>query len=56
MFLCYILGTFLHMILDIICMWLCERHYARKCGYDCDKCKNWHCQYHECQRKRNKKG
>lgn len=45
----YIIAITIHMILDILMMYICERYYARKCKYNCDECKNWHCQYHECQ-------
>lgn len=27
---------------------------AKKCKYNCDKCKNWNCYHHYCERKRNK--
>lgn len=46
----------IYLILDILLMYFCERYFARKCNYDCTKCKNWHCQYLECERKRKKEG
>lgn len=44
----------LWVLFDIVLMYITEHYYAKKCNYDCSKCKNWHCQYHECESKRNK--
>ena len=48
----YLLGTTLFCLLDTFTNFLCERRYSRKCGYVCNKCKNWRCSYHYCRRKR----
>lgn len=53
-FLQFIFGSFLFFVVDCIQFAFYGRFYARKACYDCSKCKNWHCQYFECQRKKSK--
>lgn len=50
----YFFASFFGFLYDIVLMYIAEHYYAKKCHYDCSKCKNWHCQYHECESKRNK--
>ena len=41
-------------ILEIIKSIITYRYLAKKCNYDCDKCKCISCPYHYCERKRVK--
>ena len=49
-----IVAIFFWFLYDVLLFYLTDRFYAKKCRYDCSKCKNWHCQYHECEGKRRK--
>lgn len=49
-----LIGCILWFIVDVLQFYFTERYFAKKCNYDCSKCKNWHCQYHSCERKKHK--
>ena len=49
-----LVGGIIWFCYDMILWYITEHYFAKKCNYDCSKCKNWHCQYHECERKRQK--
>ena len=34
--------------MDLFCQWYC----AKKCKYDCSKCRNWRCYKHWCYKQR----
>lgn len=40
--------SFFDMLVDNFC----QNREAKKCNYDCDKCKNWRCYSNYCKRKR----
>lgn len=49
----YLISMFIIMIIDIVFGAILEKHYlSKKCKYNCDKCKNWKCYKHYCDRKR----
>lgn len=50
----FILGTFLFFLYDNFLFHITALFYSKKCKYDCDSCKNWHCYYHSCKKKRDK--
>lgn len=31
-----------------------RNHWKKQCGYNCDKCKVWDCEYHVCRYKKEK--
>ena len=37
---------------DMLVLTAIHKHNAKKCKYDCEKCKNWDCMKLECDRKR----
>lgn len=41
--------------LDILLDNLFQNIEAKKCNYDCSKCKNWRCYSNYCKRKRGEK-
>lgn len=47
-----IFGTILWCFQDILFFYIMSVHYSKKCGYDCSKCKDWHCNAHYCAKKR----
>ena len=38
--------------LDLVIDTLFQAYDAKKCNYDCSKCKNWRCYSNYCKRKR----
>ena len=49
----YLICMFILMITDIVFGAILEKYYlAKKCEYDCYKCKNWKCYKHYCDKKR----
>lgn len=50
----FILGTLFCTIYDIILFKMTEKKYAKKCNYDCSKCKCWSCRYFKCSYERKK--
>lgn len=49
-----IIGCLFWFIQDTLLFYLTSVICAKKCGYDCSKCKDWHCNAHYCNEKRNK--
>lgn len=47
-----ILGTILWCIQDILFFYLMSARLSKKCGYDCSKCEDWHCNSYWCEKKR----
>ena len=35
---------------DMLVLTLIHKHNAKKCKYNCDKCKNWDCPVHDCRK------
>lgn len=50
----FVFGTFLYLIFTHFEFYFTERFYAKRCGYDCSKCKAWSCQWNKCDFKRKK--
>ena len=48
------IGITLFAIWEAIITEYTQRKYAKKCGYNCEICKNWKCQVHYCKKKRAK--
>ena len=40
---------------DVLCDSQCQTLSARKCNYNCQKCKNWRCMKSYCDKKREEK-
>lgn len=49
----YIIGMFCSILVDRLQFRLTEKGCCKKCNYDCSICKNWHCMYKYCERKRS---
>lgn len=47
-----IIGMTLFTIIDFIQNKYTQRKYAKKCGYNCEICKNWKCFVKYCEEKR----
>ena len=47
------------MVISILIVHLIDylftRYYSEKCNYNCDECRDWSCQWKECDRKWKKK-
>ena len=41
--------------IDIFTNSLFQHYYAKKCNYNCERCKNWQCMSNYCDRKRGDK-
>ena len=47
-----IIGMTLFTIIEIVTTEYTQRKYAKKCGYNCETCKNWKCSVKYCEKKR----
>lgn len=48
----YLVSFLVFAIIDISINLFMEYYCAKKCKYDCSKCKNWRCYKNYCDRKR----
>ena len=44
----YIIGILFYIICDFLTFKIGQKYYAKKCNYDCSKCKNWACNKYQC--------
>lgn len=51
----YIMIALLCWLVVLVIEEVIANYNAKKCGYKCDECLNWHCRKKECAYKRSKK-
>ncbi len=46
----YMIGTGIYILSDFLCFKIGQKYYAKKCNYECSKCKNWACNKYQCMK------